>query len=283
MSWITVVFVALLFYLMVSLYLTYLVHRIPRRPVKDVPDWGSLTDTRIPSADGGFLEVWKVVPREKPRGTVLLAHGWSRNRDRMTARARMFGEMGFTTVMHSARDHGGSSPLTFANAPRFAEDLEQVIQWIREPVILYGHSLGAAASLIAITKNPESVNMLILEGCYARTKEALGSLYRNYNPLFGVLFAQAVIMWLNLFSGFMLERVSPVVLAKGVSVPVLIVHGEKDKSFPLNHAWRLRDSFRPGLAELFVARGADHSSSSLAPGYRQALESFVERHFPEVH
>ena len=130
MSWITVVFVALLFYLMVSLYLTYLVHRIPRRPVKDVPDWGSLTDTRIPSADGGFLEVWKVVPREKPRGTVLLAHGWSRNRDRMTARARMFGEMGFTTVMHSARDHGGSSPLTFANAPRFAEDLEQVLSLI---------------------------------------------------------------------------------------------------------------------------------------------------------
>ncbi|MEZ4525034.1 MAG: hypothetical protein R2941_03830 [Desulfobacterales bacterium] len=31
------------------------------------------------------------------------------NRDRMINRARLFGQWGYTTVIHSARDHGNSS------------------------------------------------------------------------------------------------------------------------------------------------------------------------------
>ncbi|MBK5102236.1 MAG: alpha/beta hydrolase, partial [Desulfobacteraceae bacterium] len=96
-------------YLLLSLYFTYLVHEIPRRPVEEAPDWGSVIDTRIPTADGGTIEVWRVEPEGLSRGIVVFVHGWSRNRDRMVPRARLFGKMGFTTVMHSARDHGGST------------------------------------------------------------------------------------------------------------------------------------------------------------------------------
>ena len=85
-------------YLLLSLYFTYLVHQIPRRPVKDFPDWGHVTDTKIPTVDGGMLEIWRIEPEDQSRGIVVLAHGWSRNRGRMVSRARVFGEMGFTTV-----------------------------------------------------------------------------------------------------------------------------------------------------------------------------------------
>ncbi len=58
----------------------------------------------------------------------------------MVPRARMFARLGFTTVIHSARDHGNSSPKKFMNAVKFAEDIEAVIKWVGEPVRLYGHS-----------------------------------------------------------------------------------------------------------------------------------------------
>ena len=269
----------ILLYGILTLIMTYMVQKFPRRPVRDVPDWGNLKDLVIPSIDGGFLEVWVVEPPSPSRGKVVLAHGWSRNRDRMVSRARVFARMGFTAVLYSARDHGGSSPCSLMNAFRFTEDMESILKWLNEPVILYGHSLGAVAALTAAAKNRGLVKALFLEGCYAKTKEALLSIYRRYNLVFGILFGHAIVFWFDLFTKFRLEQSSPLFLASRVTIPVLLIHGEADKTFPLHHAWRLRDGFPGGTAELFVAPGADHSSSSLAKGFPEAIREFTDRHF----
>jgi pimeloyl-ACP methyl ester carboxylesterase len=267
-------------YLLISLCLTYVVLQVPRNPVQEKPDWGKVTEATIPAQEGGRLEVWRVEPEGQSRGVVVLAHGWGRNRDRMVSRARIFGRLGFTTVMHSARDHGGSSPHHFMNALRFAEDIEAVLRWLEEPVLLYGHSIGAAAAVIVTCRNPGRVKLLFVEGCYARTREALLSLYRTYNWVFGVFFAPMVILWMEIFWNWALERVSPIRLAAGIDCPALIIHGEKDQNFPPHHAQRLRDSFPPGRAEIFVASGADHSSSSFDPDYPTTIENFIDRHLP---
>ena len=270
--------VAVAVYLLLTLFLTYLVHQIPRRPIQDRPDWGLVKDIQIPAADGGSLEVWIVEPEGPSRGTVLLAHGWSRNRDRMTARAGIFGKLGFKTVIHSARDHGNSTPNRSMNAFRFAEDIEAVLNRLDEPVLLYGHSAGAAGAILAASRHPDRIRLLFLEGCYARTKEGLRSLYRSVNPAFGLLFGPMIVFWMDIYYGFQMDAISPTRLAKTLNVPVLIIHGEKDQSFPLHNAWRLRDSFPAGKAELFVAGGSNHSSSSLDPRYPDAIKSFVSRH-----
>jgi len=267
-------------YLLITLGLTYLVLQLPRNPVEDKPDWGKVTDATLATEDGGMLEVWRVDPEGPSRGIVVLAHGWGRNRGRMVSRGRAFGRLGFTTIMHSARDHGNSSPHRFMCAPRFAEDIEAVLRWVKDPVLLYGHSIGAAAAVIAASRDPARVKLLFLEGCYARTREALLSLYRRYNWVFGVFFAPMVVLWMEIFWKWALEKVSPVRLAASIDCPVLIIHGEKDENFPLHHAWRLRDSFPPGRAETFVAAGSDHSSCSLDSEYPRIIEDFTNRHLP---
>ena len=276
--WFYIVIAVAAVYLILTLFFTYLVLQIPRDPVNDPPDWGTVTDTRIAATDGGEIEVWRIEPEGTSRGVVVLAHGWSRNRDRMVPRAKIFGAMGFTTVIHSARDHGQSSRHRFMNAFRFAEDIESVLNWINEPVLLYGHSAGAAGAAIAANQNPGKIKLLFLEGCYARTKEALRSLYRAYNLAFGILFGPMVVLWMDIFYRFRMDKVSPALLARQVDTPVLIIHGDRDENFPLHHAWRLRDGFPPGRAELFVGKGADHSGCSLTPEYPAAIQSFVNRH-----
>ncbi len=277
-----IIILGAIIYFVLTLCFTYLVHQLPRKPVDDMPGWGKVSDSRIPTTDGGSLEVWRVEPESPSRGVVVLAHGWSRNRGRMVDRARLFGEMGFTTVMHSARDHGGSSPHRFMNALRFAEDIEAVLNWVNEPVFLYGHSAGAAAAVIATSRNSGRIKLIFLEGCYAKTKEGLLSLYREYNLFFGIFFAPMVVVWMEIFYGKGLDAISPVNLAPGIDLPVLIIHGEKDRKFPLHHAWKLRDSFPPGRAELFVAKDSDHSSSSLTSEYPGAIQDFVDRHAPQT-
>jgi pimeloyl-ACP methyl ester carboxylesterase len=270
-----------LLYLIFTLFLTYLVQQIPRNPVKDSPDWGRAIDTKIPTGEGrgNFLEVWRIEPDTTSRGTVIFAHGWGRNRHRMVSRSRYFGQWGFTTVIHSARDHGKSSPRRFMNAVKFAEDIETVLKWVKKPVVLYGHSAGAGGAIIAASRNPQQIKLLLLEACYADTKEALLSLYRWFNPLFGNFFGPMILFWMNLFYHNGLDTVSPARLARSVRIPVMLIHGEKDRRFPLEFAVRLKHSFPSGQAELYIAEGAGHSDSSTTPGYQKAVRSFIERYW----
>ena len=266
-----------LIYLLLSLLFTYLAQQWPRRAVSDPPDWGRSIDTTIPAPEGGALEVWRVEPDGHSRGVVVLAHGWGRNRDRMVQRARMFGRWGFATVIHSARDHGRSSPRRFMNAVKMADDIGAVLSWVGEPVLLYGHSAGAGAAILAAYRKPAQVRLLFLEACYADTEEALLSLYRWFNPFFGVVFGPMIVFWMNVFYRFGLKAVSPERLAPKIPIPVMIIHGEKDSRFPLEFAQRLTGCFPPDRVELFVAENAGHSESSQSPDYPAALKSFIER------
>ena len=271
-----------LFYLLFTLFLTYLVQQVPRNPVHDPPNWGQVLDTRIPSLeDGAFLEVWRIEPAGSSRGTVVFAHGWGRNRDRMVSRARYFGQWGFTTIIHSARDHGKSTPRRFMNAVKFAEDIEAVLKWVKEPVILYGHSAGAAGAIIAADRHSQQIKLLFLEACYADTEEALLSLYRWVNPFFGNIFGPMILLWMNFFYRNGLDAVSPARLAPSLKMPAMLIHGAKDRRFPLEFALRLKRSFPAGQVEMYIAENAGHSDSSKTAGYGRTVRSFVERYWQE--
>jgi pimeloyl-ACP methyl ester carboxylesterase len=269
-----------------------LVHRWPRKPLDERPDWGACTDTFLPAIDGGYLEVWRVAPAggrwkkgsakgdpskgDPSRGVVVLAHGWSRNRGRMVKRARLFAKLGYTTILHSARDHGASSKHPLMNALRFAEDIEAVLDWVGEPVLLYGHSAGSAGAILAAHRRQHQVRGLFMEASYADTETALMSLYRWVHPLFGKYCGPIVIGTLRLIYGRdNLRACSPEVLAEDLDMPVMLIHGAKDRRFPLAFAQQLKAAFRNGNAEIFVAPEAGHSDSSLDPAYGGAVERFV--------
>jgi pimeloyl-ACP methyl ester carboxylesterase len=164
------------------------------------------------------------------------------------------------------------------NAFRFAEDIESVMAWAGGPVILYGHSAGAAGAIIAAHRNPGAVRLLFLEGCYERTRKALVRLYGLHIPVAGKALAPAIVTWMHLFYLGGMDRVDPVRLAPDLDLPVLLIQGERDAAFPVSCIRELRDAFPAGRAELFVARGSDHSGSSLTPEYPVAIRAFLERH-----
>lgn len=271
-----------LVYVALSLAATWLVQNFPRNAVDDQPDWGTVLDARIPAVDGGTLEVWRIEPEKPSRGVVVIAHGWGRNRGRMLHRARIFGQLGFTTVVHSARDHGASSRCRNMNAVRFAEDIEAVLAWVREPVMLYGHSAGSAGAALVASRHPATVQVLFLEASYAYTREALLSLYHWVHPLFGLFFARAILFWMERFYRPGIDSVSPARLAPKLVMPVMLIHGEADRRFPVAFAHRLKASFAHPRVELYVAPGANHSDSSRTSGYRPAIEGFLARHAPQA-
>ncbi len=265
-------------FLGLSLLLTWAVHHYPRRSVNDKPDWGKILDERIPTANGKELEVWRIDPEGHSRGVILFTHGWGRNRDRMVARARIFGKLGYTTVLHSARDHGNSDPQSWMNVLKFAEDIESVMAWLGQSVILYGHSAGSVAAAIVASRNKGAINLLFLEACYAHTRPALISLYCWYNPFVGTVFGHMILFWMVLLYRRSLDSVSPARLAESFDMPVMLIHGEKDRRFSLSFARELKRCLNPDESEIYIAKDAGHSDSSKTAGYTPAVKGFIERY-----
>ena len=164
------------------------------------------------------------------------------------------------------------------NAVKFAEDIEAVMNWLDQPVILYGHSVGSAGAIIAASRNPGKIRVLFLEASYTYTKEALLSLYRWVNPFFGVCVGPMILFWMNLFYRNQLDSVSPARLAPAIKVPVMLIHGEKDRRFPLAFARKLKRSFTTERVALYIAVGAGHSDSSRTQGYADTVKSFLDRY-----
>ena len=109
----------------------------PRSIYKAIPDFGKVEDHRI-KVHGKEIEFWVVYHENPTDKTVILTHAWGRDRGRMVGRARKWYNLGFNTIIISARDHGGSDRLfTGMNIMKFKEDIVAVINWWNKNKINY--------------------------------------------------------------------------------------------------------------------------------------------------
>jgi fermentation-respiration switch protein FrsA (DUF1100 family) len=61
--------------------------------------------------------------------------------------------------------------------------------------------------------------------------------------------------------------------------PLLVVHGDNDSYFPLDHAWELADAAGDG-AELWVEPGFGHAEAAMGPDLTERVAGWVEAVLP---
>lgn len=81
---------------------------------------------------------------------------------------------------------------------------------------------------------------------------------------------------MDFFYGKDIDVLSPALIASKINMPVMLIHGENDQRFPVSNAHALKNSFKHGQADIYVAPGAGHSGSSQTEGYMPAVKDFLE-------
>src|SRR5262245_49384399 len=100
----------------------------------------------------------------KPRGEVVLVHGFGEHSGRYEALIAHLRDQGYAVTAYDHRGHGQSSGL-YGHIDRFSqyeEDLGEIVSRTRarktaENLFLIGHSMGGLVALRYLTKNGERI------------------------------------------------------------------------------------------------------------------------------
>ena len=188
---------------------------------------------------------------EKPKGTLLVMHGYHGSIAWVKRTGRVFAESGYRVVLIDQRGHGRSSGdyLTYGvvesrDASRVLDALERE-GLVEGPVGVWGVSMGAATAIL-MAAGDERVKAVVAAAPYTSMREVapgvVGLLLPPYALVVGDETIRRYVDAAGAMAGFDPEEADVLAAIKKVKVPTLILHGDADWVVPDSHGRRLHEA-----------------------------------------
>ena len=255
---------------------------IPRVPLRRDPGRYGLDfrDVTIPTANDRTLGAWFVPPARAPGPCVVVMHGWGANAAMMLPLVAPIAKAGLGLVLVDARNHGRSDGDTYASMPRFAEDVDACLDWLRDQpeadgarLGLLGHSVGAAACLLAASRRDDVAAVAAL-ATFDHPERVMRDYLRHaglpWRPL-----GWLVTRYVEKVIGHRFEAIAPLTTIRRVRCPVLLLHGEDDPVISVEQA-RAVHARANGNARLVTAPGVDHEARGALRKVQMPLRDFLK-------
>lgn len=216
----------------------------------------------IDTPDGARLSAWHLRPPQ-PRASILYFHGNGGNLGALSEILSIFYRHGLQVFAVDYRGYGWST-----GRPTEEGLYEDAISTVRHfqanfksdqiPLIYWGRSLGGSIAAYAAGQFPPTG--LILETSFP-SKSSLLEDYPRFRP----------------FGPFSRCRFDTVQHLSQHHFPVLVVHGDRDRTVPLKQGQKLYSQL-PGPKEFFRVEGAGHVDIHMKDGdrYMRRVIDFVE-------
>ena len=235
---------------------------------------------RIPTRRQRQLTGWWL-PGQAGRGVLVVTHGWGANRELMLPLARPLQADGWNVLLFDTRNHGESDSDDFSSMPRFAEDIEAAVDWVRAdpafataPVALLAHSVGGAAALLAASRRDDIAGVVSLS-TFAHPSDMMRRwLAWKKLPFFPV--GWYVLRYVERVIGHRFDDIAPIRTLPRAGCPVLLVHGEDDPVIPAADAQRLYEHRGSTPTTLRLLPG-EHDLSEHLETQLPALRAFLEQ------
>ena len=237
-------------------------------------------NVRLPTANNKHLQGW-LIPGTSglPTPTLIVLHGWGSNSGMMLPLAKPFCLAGYTLLFIDARNHGASEGDTFSSLPRFAEDLESAMDWLRlqpgtDPnrIGLIGHSVGAAAALLVASRR-EDIAVVVSLAAFAHP----GRMMRRYLATRSVPYIPLgwyTLKYIQHVIGYCFDDIAPQNTISKITCPVLLAHGKNDSTVPAEDAALIHAGSRKEITRLLLVDG-DHEDYAGLQSQSEDMLKFV--------
>ena len=235
-------------------------------------------------SENGTIRGWWL-PQLYPKAILVFAHGYLMNRSEWAALAAAAHRSGYACLLFDFHGHGKSDINGIVTVgPKEAKDVVAAVNFAksRQPrakLALIGSSMGAAASVLAITEDLADADALVLDSCYSTLASAVLGWWNfiGGKPLMAMLAPSVLVAWL-------VTRVNPfgVNITKAladIEVPVLLAHGEEDR---LASSTRARQNFEALSSDhdsqIAIFHGANHGEAkwSQSAQYERLVIEFLD-------
>jgi pimeloyl-ACP methyl ester carboxylesterase len=241
-----------------------------RKPLDIVPD--------IPYAEVAFegergvrLRGWLFHATGVRRGTLVYLHGIGDNRAGGIGIAKRFGPQGWDVLAYDSRAHGASGGDACTYGALEKRDLVRALDAVKaDRVVLFGSSLGAA---IALTAAPFDAR---IRGVIAQSPfSSLEEIAADRAPWFAtdaeIGRALAIAQEQG---GFALSDARPVESARAIRVPVLLIHGARDRDTRPAHSERIAAAIA-GPKRLLLVPAAGHDDTLRGTSVWSEIEGWL--------
>lgn len=212
---------------------------------------------------------------DNAKGLVFVMHGLGgfKEQAHIETFAEAFRDKNYTVVRFDTTNTFGESDGNYqgATTTNYYEDLEDIIKWAetqnwyQEPFVLAGHSLGAICSALYAEKYPTKVKAIapistVVSGELTlktdredvKNWEKTGWRISKSKSKPGVI---KRLPWSHMLDRLKYDLLPDV---DKLTMPVLLIVGEKDNSTPPEHQKILFDKL-PGEKEFHVIKGSEHT------------------------
>lgn len=268
-----VVAAALGFIFLPEMGATILLHP-PKKSVHATPPAGCEPVTF--EVNGVRLAGWMGRCPGKARGTVIYLHGIADNRVGGAGICERFLKSGFDVIAYDSRAHGSSGGNACTYGYHEKRDLLEIVEKVEHPpVVLLGGSMGAAIALQAAGESSRGIAAVIA----AESFSDLETISRERVPSFLNAIGHQKAMETAEHEGhFKCSEVSPLKAAGKIRIPVLIIHGEKDRATPPEHSIRVYQNLQ-GPRRLILVPDAGHGQS-LRGSVWDEIEDWINHTIP---
>lgn len=239
-------------------------------------------DVAIATARGKRLSAWFVAPDPAPGPAVTVLHGWGSSAAELLPLAAPLHRAGLGVLLLDARCHGRSDDDDFASMPRFAEDLDHALDWLKarpevDParVAAIGHSVGGAAVILAASRRGD-LRAAVAVSAFAHPRWMMRRWLRAFRIPYPVL-GWWVLRHVERAIGHRYDDIAAVGVVARVRCPLLLVHGSDDCQVPASDARAIVAARGEAPVELVLVDGFGHGDPATVERMVPALMGFLTR------
>jgi alpha-beta hydrolase superfamily lysophospholipase len=176
------------------------------------------------------IECWSI-KIEKPKGTVILYHGFGGEKSSLLQQSAIFNDLGYNTFlvdfMGSGGSEGNQTTIGFFESEQVKTSIEHIMQTGEEYIYLYGNSMGAVAIMKSINDHKINPKGVILECPFGTMSQTVAARFENMGvPTFPL--SELLVFWGGVQNSFWAFSHNPTEYAKNIKCPTLLLYGAKD-------------------------------------------------------
>ena len=186
----------------------------------------------IPSQFGYQINTW-FIPNDSAKGIVIIFHGYASDKSKNLNESNAFHKLGYAIFLVDFSGHGATSNNSTTLGFNEASDVINAYHFIRkkypkQPIILYGMSMGATAIMKAVSENNLDIKAIIVEcpfgSLVSTTRNRFGLMNLPPTPL-----AELLLFWGGLQNNFPPFEHNCFQYATKIKTPFLLMYGLQDK------------------------------------------------------